>query len=84
MAKEAERLLADSGWLPEPLRSAGTEIAPPQAEGRDPAGTPDIAFSGEAGTALPAFLAENDDEDASADDETSDDEADPLPAVAAE
>jgi len=28
MAKEAERLLTDSGWLPEPLRLAGDEPAP--------------------------------------------------------
>jgi ParB family chromosome partitioning protein len=46
MAKEAERLLADSGWLPEPLRLAGDEHAvaqPDEAEGDD--------------AALPAFLA---------------------------
>jgi ParB family transcriptional regulator, chromosome partitioning protein len=84
MAKEAERLLADTGWLPEPLRSAGTEIAPPHAEGYDQAAAPDIAFSGGAGTALPAFLAEDGDEDGPSDEEKSDDEAYPLPAVAAE
>jgi ParB family transcriptional regulator, chromosome partitioning protein len=90
MAKEAERLLANTGWLPEPLRVAGAETA---SHGQDaPSGdggsdTPmgdgsDIALSGEPSAALPAFLAG--DEDASADDEPSDDEADPLPAVAAE
>lgn len=49
MAKEAERLLADTGWLPEPLRIAdlGGDAAPIEA---------DV-------DALPAFLA-SDDEDA--------------------
>jgi len=28
MAKEAERLLADTGWLPEPLRIATADDAP--------------------------------------------------------
>ncbi len=55
MAKEAERLLADTGWLPEPLRSA------------DPVATTSVDVSGgEGDEALPAFLA--DDEDADADD----------------
>ncbi|WP_163268328.1 ParB/RepB/Spo0J family partition protein [Chelativorans alearense] len=48
MAKEAERLLADSGWLPEPLRLS----------------TPDDVNAGEDGAesdALPAFLAEGED-----------------------
>ena len=51
MAKEAERLLADSGWLPEPLRLS----------------TPDDVNAGDDGIesdALPAFLAEDEDEDA--------------------
>ncbi|MEO8884084.1 MAG: DNA-binding protein, partial [Devosia sp.] len=48
MAKEAERLLADSGWLPEPLRAIGDDQ--PVAESGD----------GEA-EALPAFLAGDDD-----------------------
>ena len=53
MAREAERLLADTGWLPEPLRLAeiGTTDAP----------------TGE-GEVLPDFLA-GDDEEASADPE---------------
>ncbi|BCH27832.1 ParB/RepB/Spo0J family partition protein [Mesorhizobium sp. L-8-3] len=54
MAKEAERLLADSGWLPEPLRLAGDEqpvAEPGDADGGIPA--------------LPAFLA-GDEEDTSA------------------
>ena len=46
MAKEAERLLADSGWLPEPLR-----LAPLDA---DAAEQPDET------KALPAFLTEDD------------------------
>jgi ParB family chromosome partitioning protein len=50
MAKEAERLLADSGWLPEPLRLTGDEptaVEPDEDDG--------------AGAALPAFLAGEDD-----------------------
>ncbi|ESZ77853.1 ParB/RepB/Spo0J family partition protein [Mesorhizobium sp. L103C105A0] len=54
MAKEAERLLADSGWLPEPLRPSGNDAAQPNA-------------SEEAD--LPEFLA-GDDEDGSAADDT--------------
>ena len=49
MAKEAERLLAGCGWLPEPLR-------PPEAEAKDAAATDD-------GEALPAFLAEDEADD---------------------
>jgi ParB family chromosome partitioning protein len=45
MAKEAERLLADAGWLPEPLRLAGAEAdADGEARGDDE------------DQALPAFL----------------------------
>jgi ParB family chromosome partitioning protein len=57
MAKEAERLLDGTGWLPEPLRTY-------EAMGADSA-------DGDAGSdeeALPAFLA--DDEDGTAEDET--------------
>lgn len=49
MAREAERLLADTGWLPEPLRLAAIETSP--ALDAD-----DVA--------LPEFLAGDDDEDA--------------------
>jgi ParB family chromosome partitioning protein len=45
MAKEAARLLADSGWLPEPLRSEPTEADP--------------SASDEDVEALPAFLADD-------------------------
>ncbi|WP_022698297.1 ParB/RepB/Spo0J family partition protein [Euryhalocaulis caribicus] len=49
MAKEAERLLADSGWLPEPLRLPGIDDGTPSdAEGDD-------------AEALPAFLSDEDD-----------------------
>jgi ParB family chromosome partitioning protein len=41
MAEQAERLLADTGWLPEPLRTPGLE---PEATGEPE------------GNALPAFL----------------------------
>ncbi|AXC49739.1 chromosome partitioning protein ParB [Paracoccus suum] len=51
MAKEAERLLADSGWLPEPLRLIDYD---------EP--TTSDASEGEAETALPAFLAGEDED----------------------
>lgn len=55
MAKEAERLLADTGWLPEPLRmsddSAGTDAQPAALDG----GEDD----------LPAFLADDGEDDES-------------------
>jgi ParB family chromosome partitioning protein len=53
MAREAERLLEGTGWLPEPLRLADAQV---QSSGRD----------GQAGP-LPEFLAE--DEDSSPEDE---------------
>ena len=53
MAKEAERLLADTGWLPEPLRLAEPEVVSADDGGAE-------------ADALPAFLAE--DEDAEAED----------------
>jgi ParB family chromosome partitioning protein len=56
MAREAERLLADTGWLPEPLRMADAHEAAPAEAGEGDAD----------GEALPEFLA-NDDEEASAD-----------------
>ncbi|MGY3454082.1 chromosome partitioning protein ParB [Bradyrhizobium sp. USDA 4353] len=45
MAREAERLLDGSGWLPEPLRGAETDVAQ--------------APEGEGGDSLPAFLSED-------------------------
>ena len=53
MAKEAERLLADTGWLPEPLRAAdaGAEAAVVSAD------------QGSADEALPAFLFDDSDDD---------------------
>lgn len=51
MAKEAERLLADSGWLPEPLRLGTAEEE----------ATKDDSSDGEA-DALPEFLAGDDEE----------------------
>ncbi|MDF2604163.1 ParB/RepB/Spo0J family partition protein [Sphingomonas sp.] len=55
MAREAERLLADSGWLPEPLRLASID--------GDQSGPDDQADTGE-DTALPDFLTEDgEDED---------------------
>ncbi|MDA9398664.1 hypothetical protein XH79_07705 [Bradyrhizobium sp. CCBAU 45389] len=52
MAKEAERLLAESGWLPEPLRMADA----------DQAATVDAAESEGDGEALPEFLTGDDEE----------------------
>jgi ParB family chromosome partitioning protein len=51
MAREAERLLADTGWLPEPLRLADLD-----------ADTADTGEDGD-GEALPDFLAGDGDED---------------------
>jgi ParB family chromosome partitioning protein len=54
MAKEAERLLAETGWLPEPLRLAYVN---------DPALSDPTETEGD-GEALPKFLAGDDDEEA--------------------
>jgi ParB family chromosome partitioning protein len=51
MAKEAERLLADTGWLPEPLRSADPD-ATTTSDGSEADGD----------NALPAFLADDENE----------------------
>jgi ParB family chromosome partitioning protein len=51
MAREAERLLADTGWLPEPLRLVAEEPAELSTEHDD-------------GEALPDFLAGDDEHDA--------------------
>ncbi|RST86376.1 chromosome partitioning protein ParB [Aquibium carbonis] len=53
MAKEAERLLADTGWLPEPLRPADP----------DATSTADASET-DGDEALPAFLADDEDEQA--------------------
>jgi ParB family chromosome partitioning protein len=55
MAKEAERLLDGSGWLPEPLRLVDVAPAPAEQEG-------------EAG-ALPEFLSDDEERDVAADDD---------------
>jgi ParB family chromosome partitioning protein len=52
MAREAERLLEDAGWLPEPMRTPILEgAAPPDAGSDGPA-------NDDADDQLPAFLAE--------------------------
>ncbi|QIG78568.1 ParB/RepB/Spo0J family partition protein [Stakelama tenebrarum] len=53
MAREAERLLADAGWLPEPLRMPDAEPVLPVAQ----------TAGDEDGEALPAFLGEDDDDE---------------------
>nr|WP_047167753.1 ParB/RepB/Spo0J family partition protein [Sphingomonas sp. Y57] len=60
MAKEAERLLTDSGWLPEPLRLAS--IDGDQLESSDQADTGED-------TALPDFLTEDGEEEETDEDE---------------
>ncbi|WP_375160796.1 ParB/RepB/Spo0J family partition protein [Bradyrhizobium sp. RDT46] len=55
MAREAERLLADAGWLPEPLRLADPDASTTDASGAD------------GDEALPAFLASETDEVADVD-----------------
>ena len=54
MAKEAERLLVGSGWLPEPLRLLDPDAAP-------------VGQEGEAGP-LPEFLADEEDRENAGDD----------------
>ena len=70
MAKEAERLLVDTCWLPEPLRARDAQVA--EVDGEPEA----------QGDSLPAFLAE--DEDGGTEDSTSSDPDEPMHAVAAE
>ncbi len=63
MANEAERLLADTGWLPEPLRLTGAD-----GDGAvEPVGQTD------GDEALPAFLTDDDDEEEPADVEEDED-----------
>lgn len=71
MAREAERLLADAAWLPEPLRTPVLEAVDPTAETPVDAVEP---TDGE-GEALPEFLAE---------DEARAGDPDPAHAMAAE
>ncbi len=59
MAKEAERLLADTGWLPEPLRLADVD----GAIGGEP------ADQNGADAALPAFLTDDGEDDEATEDE---------------
>ena len=56
MAKEAERLLADTGWLPEPLRLADVDGGEPADQNGDDA-------------ALPAFLTDDGEDDEATEDE---------------
>ncbi|HOV05206.1 MAG TPA: DNA-binding protein, partial [Kaistiaceae bacterium] len=55
----AERLLADTGWLPEPLRLASLD--------GEQANDADAQTEGGDDTALPDFLAEDGDKDDAAD-----------------
>lgn len=59
MAKEAERLLANSGWLPEPLRLSDIDGDENEAGNGEVDGEP---------TALPAFLSDDEDNAAAAGD----------------
>ncbi|MGL4240258.1 MAG: DNA-binding protein, partial [Beijerinckiaceae bacterium] len=78
MAREAERLLADTGWLPEPLRNAGDDASVAD----DPAGDGGEASETSATADLPAFL-DDEGEDGEAADEAEADRQTP-PAMAAE
>ena len=49
MAEQAERLLADTNWLPEPLRTPGIEAVAPAEDGKT--GDPDTPSA-----EIPAFL----------------------------
>jgi ParB family chromosome partitioning protein len=71
MAKEAERLLAGTGWLPEPLRTSDAHVT--EIDGEPEAGA----------DSLPAFLADGE-EDGADDPTPSDSEEDQSRAVAAE
>jgi ParB family chromosome partitioning protein len=63
MAKEAERLLAGTGWLPEPLRTSDAQLA-------------EVAEEANAGAeVLPAFLADGEDDG----DPTASDPEEPQP-----
>jgi ParB family chromosome partitioning protein len=55
MAKEAERLLDGSGWLPEPIRLVDVAPVP-------------VGQEGEAGP-LPEFLSDDEERDVAADDD---------------
>ena len=57
MAQEAERLLADTGWLPALLRTPGVNDAPAQSACEDHTGEEDSPSK--AALDLPAFLAED-------------------------
>jgi ParB family transcriptional regulator, chromosome partitioning protein len=71
MAKEAERLLGGTGWLPEPLRNADPHSAKVEGEGESGA------------ESLPAFLVDGEDDGAG--DPTASDPEEPQPhSVAAE
>lgn len=54
MAEQAERLLADTGWLPEPLRTSGVETASHAGEGAE--AKLDGQPQGESADDLPEFL----------------------------
>ena len=69
MAKEAERLLAGTGWVPEPLRTSDAQTA--EVDGDSEAGA----------EALPAFLADGEDDGAV--DPTASDPEEPQPHVVA-
>jgi ParB family chromosome partitioning protein len=71
MAKEAERLLAGSGWLPEPLRTSDVQVT--EIDGEPETGA----------VSLPALLTDGE-EDGAGDPTPSDPEEDQSHAVAAE
>ncbi len=86
MAREAERLLTDTGWLPEPLRTAGHDASVSEAasDAADQAEVGGDASDASSTADLPAFLDE-DDEAAEGEEGPNEPDADqPSPAMAAE
>lgn len=60
MAKEAERLLAESGWLPEPLRLIGPDqaVAPQTDDDAEDAALPEFLAGTDTDESVPALAAE--------------------------
>lgn len=83
MAREAERLLTDTGWLPEPLRITSDE-ASATAPVDSPSAATNGASDGSSMVDLPAFLTS--DEEGEDDEAAADPDADRQvpPAMAAE
>lgn len=82
MAREAERLLTDTGWLPEPLRAVGDEAATDAAVSG--ASNADHDTDGSNGVELPAFLMDDNAQEAAGAADVSKSDQPGMPAMAAE